>query len=633
MKLKKTLSMLLSLSLIFSTGAVSVSAEESTPSDDGYVYGTVDLPYADYYYGEINDVDPDVSYSLNAKDAVTEAGYRDTGMYDAVSSATTSTKSRGVFASSYWEETETGTDILGVKDVAVAIPADLYEKALEAINSGKECDNKLLEIVRNFEISSTTPSSYKILNGEGLLTASNANDYEDDNSSVELKVDQTKKRGNYILDVESDHLPSASDIEGVIITTSDGKKYGLEHLENIWLKTNELEVAVEDGINVRGAAIDYLRYEDLPSKTITQIKYLSKNSDNLVITPAEGLKVKKLLSDDEGISTTSDELLFKQGASAELSTNLPSDSNYSLSSVVFQNNELIENTDYTFDGTTFTLNDTDTTDAGTYTLTFTDSEYQDIPVEITFNSGLSDEGFAIEYNNIVVPDEVSVSSYVANITSVIVNGSNYGTAAVFNSDGSVNFDATVTRHGKTSSIFTEEGNEYDITVKSAGFPSITGTVVYGTIDPVYSFKEYRTKTYCYDQYNNKITGIVSSNGAKYYFDPDKKGMMKTSAFFTLDENGESYTYRALSSGKLATGFVKTWNAKYYFDENYHMVNTGFTKIDDKTYYFSKDGKMYTGWITVGEDTYRFAVDGTMITGTIKAWGKTYNFDENGKLIK
>lgn len=35
------------------------------PEEKKYVYGTVNLPYADYYYGELNDVEEDAALHLD----------------------------------------------------------------------------------------------------------------------------------------------------------------------------------------------------------------------------------------------------------------------------------------------------------------------------------------------------------------------------------------------------------------------------------------------------------------------------------------------------------------------------------------------------------------------------------------
>ena len=47
---------------------------------DKYVYGTVNLSYADFYYGELNDVKEDTEINLDAEDKA--ASYRESGMYD-----------------------------------------------------------------------------------------------------------------------------------------------------------------------------------------------------------------------------------------------------------------------------------------------------------------------------------------------------------------------------------------------------------------------------------------------------------------------------------------------------------------------------------------------------------------------
>ena len=93
-------------------------------------------------------------------------------MYDAVSSATTN-KYKSFFSSTYSEDNANGQggSIIGMKDVNIAVPTSLYENAKKAISDNKECSNKLLEIISSMKLSDTTPSEYKILNGDGTLTA------------------------------------------------------------------------------------------------------------------------------------------------------------------------------------------------------------------------------------------------------------------------------------------------------------------------------------------------------------------------------------------------------------------------------------------------------------------------------
>ena len=94
---------------------------------DKYEYGTANLSYADFYYGELNDVKEDTTLDLTSDKA---ASYRESGMYDAVSSATTN-KYKSFFSSTYSEDNANGQggSIIGMKDVNIAVPTSLYENA------------------------------------------------------------------------------------------------------------------------------------------------------------------------------------------------------------------------------------------------------------------------------------------------------------------------------------------------------------------------------------------------------------------------------------------------------------------------------------------------------------------------
>ena len=98
---------------------------------DKYEYGTANLSYADFYYGELNDVKEDTTLDLTSDKA---ASYRESGMYDAVSSATTN-KYKSFFSSTYSEDNANGQggSIIGMKDVNIAVPTSLYENAKKAI--------------------------------------------------------------------------------------------------------------------------------------------------------------------------------------------------------------------------------------------------------------------------------------------------------------------------------------------------------------------------------------------------------------------------------------------------------------------------------------------------------------------
>ena len=109
---------------------------------DGYYYATVNMEYADYYYGELNKVS-DVSTLNLSKGDIVDATYKN-GEYDAVTSATTQ-KSTG-FAATYFTqnvqnnetgEAATGVNINGIANVQIRIPAALYESYYNAYQENK----------------------------------------------------------------------------------------------------------------------------------------------------------------------------------------------------------------------------------------------------------------------------------------------------------------------------------------------------------------------------------------------------------------------------------------------------------------------------------------------------------------
>lgn len=192
---------------------------------DKYEYGTANLSYADFYYGELNDVKEDTTLDLTSDKA---ASYRESGMYDAVSSATTN-KYKSFFSSTYSEDNANGQggSIIGMKDVNIAVPTSLYENAKKAISENKECSNKLLEIIGSMKLSDNAPSEYKILNGDGTLTAMKSEVTEDTSDTLTIKTQSSY--GQYEVDpVTSENSPlsnlSAKDsLLGIIVEDEDGK--------------------------------------------------------------------------------------------------------------------------------------------------------------------------------------------------------------------------------------------------------------------------------------------------------------------------------------------------------------------------------------------------------------------------
>lgn len=484
-------------------GAFSAEDEADAVSGD-FVYGTANIPYADFFYGEMNDVAQNATMQLDAADPVTAAGYREEGMYDAVTSCTNS-KSKRYDTSYYTENTENGSVTLeGIKAVNIAVPTSLYNDAKKAIEEGKDCSNQLLKIVGSLEnVSEKAPASgeYKVLNGDGTLTAMTTKTKQLD---VASSITASSPWGNYQVSVEfgnnNPDQPTTANMMGVIFETSDGEKYGMEHSQNLWLRTGEIAFAVKDGfVEPHKNTIDSKRSAGLEGKTITKITYLVKDGADIVIPT--NLLVKYKLADGQGITGPEEKVVFTNNTftptKVQLTYNVPEGSSYKLTSVEYGGQVLSEGSynDYTYDDSTKVLSVYGgvfaKTGVGTYTLTFTDSSaapYEDITVPIVLSADDTKVTFAIQNNKLVKVDPngsttYEVKDYIKNITAIKVDGQALGgrkaniseiAKSVFNeSTGAVNFDAKV----NNTAVFAKgDGGSYEIELTSSGFNTVTGTV-------------------------------------------------------------------------------------------------------------------------------------------------------------
>lgn len=454
---------------------------------DKYVYGTANLSYADFYYGELNNVKEDTTLDLTSDKA---ASYRESGMYDAVSSATTN-KYKSFFSSTYSKDNANGQggSIIGIKDVNIAVPTSLYENAKKAISDNKKCNNKLLEIIGSMKLSDTTPSEYKILNGDGTLTAMKSEVTEDTSDKLTIKTQSSY--GQYEVDpVTSENSPLSNlkardSLLGIIVEDEDGKKYGMEHLENIW-HGGKFSFAVTEGFKEKhGNTIDYKRHEALQGKTIKKVTYLVKDGADIVINT--NLKCKTLAASDSIKATANDN--FKDGATVSVDTTaVPSGSNYTLSSVSIGKTVLTEGTDYTYTNNTLTIKATDNTGIGSYSMVFTDNTYSDIVASFILESGYNTGDISINKNNqVILPAGVSFKKYVNNITSIKINGvektgkGGIKATDLFDADGNINFNAAIKgKDGSSTPVFADKSASYTIELTSTGYPSVSGTVQLNT---------------------------------------------------------------------------------------------------------------------------------------------------------
>lgn len=637
---------------VFGTeGETEAFAEEGNAVESGFVYGTANIPYADFFYGEMNDVQQNAEIQLDAADPVAAAGYREDGMYDAVTSCT-NVKSKRYETSYYTENTENGSVTLeGIKNVNIAVPTSLYNEAQKAIKEGKNCSNQLLSIIGSLQkVSETAPESgeYKVLNGDGTLTAMTT---ETKTLTVDSSISTSSVWGNYQVSVEfgdkNPDQPTTANMMGVIFETSDGEKYAMEHSQNLWLRTGEIAFAVKDGfVEPHKNTIDAKRSKGLEGKTIKKITYLVKDGADIVIPT--NLLCKYKLADGQGIIGPEEKVVYQRGygrTNVQMTYQVPETSSYKLSSVKYDGNELEQGAyaGYTYDEDKriLTVNgDTwsnSTTGVGTYTLTFTDQSdapYEDITVQVVLSADETKVQFAIQDNKLVKIDPngdtiYEAKDYIKNITSIKIDGQALGgkkaniseiAKTVFDEKtGAVNFDAKV----NNTAVFAKgDGGSYNVELTSSGFNDVTGTVTQDSGEYKYVYAGLTWEQYWASE------GVYEATNTSASEDKDRRG--------ESDMGGFDAVTRATANHGLHRGSFQTMATVY--DANGKTYALAGWK--DKTTMILTDGSTVScskGKIN-GIDVTEYKVTGLKYipvkvkTADYDAFKKAFKVVENGEKL-
>ena len=636
---------------VFGTeGETEAFAEDGNAVESGFVYGTANIPYADFFYGEMNDVQQNAEMQLDAADPVTAAGYREDGMYDAVTSCTNS-KSKRYATSYYTENTENGSVTLeGIRDVNIAVPTSLYKEAQEAIKEGENCSNQLLSIIGSLKnVSETAPESgeYKVLNGDGTLTAMTT---ETKTLTVDSSISTSSVWGNYQVSVEfgdnNVDQPTTANMMGVIFETSNGEKYAMEHSQNLWLRTGEIAFAVKDGfVEPHKNTIDAKRSQGLEGKTITKITYLVKDGADIVIPT--NLLCKYKLANGQGINGPEEKVVYTNNTfiptKVQLTYNVPESSSYKLTSVQYGGKALKEGSynDYTYDDTTKVLSVYGgafaNTGVGSYTLTFADQSeapYEDITVPIVLSADETKIQFALQNNKLVKIDPngdtiYEAKDYIKNITSIKIDGQALGgkkaniseiAKTVFNENtGAVNFDAKV----NNTAVFAKgDGGSYNVELTSSGFNDVTGTVTQDSGEYKYVYAGLTWEQYWASE------GVYEATNTSASEDKDRRG--------ESDMGGFDAVTRATANHGLHRGSFQTMATVY--DANGKTYALAGWK--DKTTMILTDGSTVScskGKIN-GVDVTEYKVTGLKYipvkvkTADYDAFKKAFKVVENGEKL-
>ena len=232
--------------------AAQAAYTEAEP-ESGYVL--MNIPYAAFYAAEgTADVDAVTSATLNKPRTIGLAG----GSYHVNADGSDIT---GVIYPVYVADMSVLADYTQITDESsVTISVTNRGTTTETTFEGKDA---LFEAPSNaYYVLSEEPALYKTLNADGSFSAVNSAastvtgvtadvTYAGRHTNIEIALDGTTG------------IETGDTVSGVVITVSDGSKYGLRHVYNIWRAT---ELGWND---------DEL---DLYGKTITNIRYITQSA-------------------------------------------------------------------------------------------------------------------------------------------------------------------------------------------------------------------------------------------------------------------------------------------------------------------------------------------------------------------
>lgn len=437
---------------------------EATPTE--YVYGTMDIPYADYYYGELgnktNTTDGTISYTA---DLAGDAGMRAENTYDAVTSATTTkwTKQAGTYTSEADENG--GGQILGVKGVEVSIEKNLYNSLLADKESGKT-SGTLDSLFDSFTVNEdqTEPQAYKELYADGTLSATVAQKAEVDLSDVTPSVSTDTRYGDYEIDMNGLNLGDDT-VYGAVVTMKDGKRYGMLHLENIWKGGQELAWSV--GVKTQephGNTLRYTPYVETSGATVAEVTYLT-NTGIYSVHSADGLYLPK----KHTATVTAENADVTAGTANVTITDLPED--FGLSVAVAN----LEGAAYADGKLTY---DAAAAKPGKYSIDVTDSNnvYAHFTTDLLLTTEVIPVAYDAETNKLTITDgstDADLTNYLSNLATVTVNDTAYnasgrGAVTIVKEDGMVDFSAAKSFRGETTEIFPTAG-EYTLKLTANGY--------------------------------------------------------------------------------------------------------------------------------------------------------------------
>ena len=440
--------------------------ELKTPEVQKEVYVLMNIPYADFYKA----------------DGVTGA--------DAVSSATKQ-KTRGTLVAGSYHVNSDGSDITGVtfpvkiSDVSSLekytqitdeskVDITTQSKAGETTTTYTGKDALFESASYSYYVLSEAPSYYKeaTVNSDGSLSFGEIKGAKVQTlSDATTKFSTSSRYGDYQLNISG--LPSEiKTVYGVVISTEEGSKYGLRHLENIW-KNGKLAWSTGFVTQSKGNNLDYKDYAAMMGQTINMVTYYT--DAGIYEIPMDQKVAKKF----DGSVSVGDTSVNAKSAAITVS-GLPEDFDEEYEIMGLDKDAYTVDIVKTEKGTARTITFTKTPEKGRYTLTVSDKSGVYAPISTTFN--LYTEAIPAKYNEdgkepaLEKAEDANTDEYQAylkNIQSVTVNGKTYaasekGAVKLIKEDGKLDLKQDAFKGAKA-------GDAYTVTVTENGYKEYTFT--------------------------------------------------------------------------------------------------------------------------------------------------------------
>ena len=422
-------------------------------------YVLMNIPYAAFYKSETtkNDVDVDVFTSATKN----------------------KTRTTGLAGGSYHENTD-GSQIDGITFAVKVDPSVDLTKYKEV----KDTDKVDITVTNRGQTSTTTlegkdtlfenetyayyplteaPANYKevSMDKDGKLVFSEVKGQKAEAlTGVTAELLTQSSYGDYQLNL--DGLPedkiTSSNVNAVIVKTTDGTAYGMRHLENIW-RGNELAWSTGYTESVHGCPTSSAHYASMMGKTIDSIEYYTTNG--LYTIDVNDLYVPVKFAKTEDAVKVVDADISAGKTAIELNLRDDFDPEYT-----------VEGLNVKVEGNVLTFKADSSINPGKYTLTVKDKNGKYADLKTTFILSTTDMPATYDADNkkLTVAEnsnEEAFNTYIGNITSVNVNGTDYaasgrGSVKIIDKDGTLVTDAAPFKDAVA-------GTEFQITVTSTGY--------------------------------------------------------------------------------------------------------------------------------------------------------------------